>query len=115
VGAWVVDADDAELLVELGAERRVASIEGLEQSTSLLEKASYVLGGEVVGGGAVLPELSFGSGTGGADLGDPLLHDSWVGAGLQSGPVAIQAALAEVVPRFVDLEVAVPHLSPAVW
>jgi hypothetical protein len=21
----------------------------------------------------------------------------------------------EVVPRFVDLEVAVPHLSPAVW
>jgi hypothetical protein len=22
---------------------------------------------------------------------------------------------AEVVPRFVDLEVAVPHLSPAVW
>jgi hypothetical protein len=24
-------------------------------------------------------------------------------------------AVSEVVPRFVDLEVAVPHLSPAVW
>ena len=23
--------------------------------------------------------------------------------------------IAEVVPRFVELEVAVPHLSPAIW
>jgi hypothetical protein len=26
-----------------------------------------------------------------------------------------QHPASEVVPRFVDLEVAVPHLSPAVW
>ena len=35
-----------------------------------------------------------------------------VGAGLAG--LSLARAL-EVVPRFVDLEVAVPHLSPAVW
>jgi hypothetical protein len=38
--------------------------------------------------------LDFGGGPGGGDLGDPLLHDGRVGAGLQGGPVAVQAALA---------------------
>jgi len=94
VAAWVVDAVDPEFLVELGTQRRVASIESLEQATRLLEKGSYLLGGEAVRGGAVLPELGFGGGAGGADLGDPLLHDVGVGAGLQGGSVAVQAALA---------------------
>ena len=41
-----------------------------------------------------VPELRFSGGPGGGDLGDPLLHDGGVGAGLQGGPVAFQAALA---------------------
>ena len=41
-----------------------------------------------------VPELGFGGGPGSGDLGDPLLHDGRVGAGLQCGPVAVQAALA---------------------
>ena len=42
----VVEAVDAELLVELGSEHRVASIEGLEQAASVLEEASHLLGRE---------------------------------------------------------------------
>ena len=29
--------------------------------------------------------------------------------------IRVVSIVEEVVPRFVDLEVAVPHLSPAVW
>jgi hypothetical protein len=33
--------------------------------------------------------LGFGGAPGGGDLGDPLLHDGGVGAGLQGGPVPV--------------------------
>jgi hypothetical protein len=40
VAVGFVDTADAEFLVELGAQRRVASVEGLDQSTGLLEECS---------------------------------------------------------------------------
>jgi hypothetical protein len=59
--------------------RWIASIEGVDQSTGLFEECSDLLGGEPVRGGAQGPELGFGGGSGGGDLGDPLLHDGGVG------------------------------------
>ena len=94
VAVGVVDDVDAELLVELGAECWVAAVEGVDQAAGLFEESSNLLGREPLRSGARVRELGFGGGSGGGDLGDPLLHDGGVGASLQSGPVAIQAALA---------------------
>jgi hypothetical protein len=90
----VVHAVDAELLVELGMECWVASVEGADQPAGLFQEASNLLGREPLRGCVRVSELDFGGGPGSGDLGDPLLHDGRVSAGLESGPVAVQAALA---------------------
>jgi hypothetical protein len=82
VAVGVIDAVDAKFLVELGAQCWVASVQGLDQSAGLLQEASYLLGGGYIGSNAMLLELGFGGAPGGGDLGDPLLHDGRVGAGL---------------------------------
>jgi hypothetical protein len=82
VAVGIVDGVDAQFLVELGAERRIAMGEGVDQATSLLKEVPHLFGREPVRGGARVPELGFGGGPGDGDLGDPLLHDDRVGAGL---------------------------------
>ena len=55
----VVDAVDSELLVELGAECWVASVEGVDEPAGLFEEASYLLG--VSPSGAVCESWSWAS------------------------------------------------------
>jgi hypothetical protein len=45
VAVGVIDAVDAEFLVELGAQCRVAAVEGVDQPAGLLQEASYLLRG----------------------------------------------------------------------
>jgi hypothetical protein len=52
VAVRIVDAVDAELLVELGPECRVAPVEGFDQSARPFDEVSHLLGREPVGGGA---------------------------------------------------------------
>ena len=47
--------------------------------------------GRPLRGRARVPELRFGGGTGGGDLGDPLVHDGRVGPSLQGGPASVAA------------------------
>jgi hypothetical protein len=94
VAVGVLDAVDAKFLVELGTLGRVASMEGLHQSAGLFDEVLYLLGREPIRRGARVPELGFGGSSGGGDLGDPMLYDGGVGAGLYGGPVAVKATLA---------------------
>jgi hypothetical protein len=54
VAVGVVDAVNAEFLVEPGAQGRVAAVEGVDQPAGLLQEASYLLRGGSIGSNALL-------------------------------------------------------------
>lgn len=90
----VVHAVDAELLVELGMECWVASVEGADQPVDLFEEAPNLPGREPLRGCVRVPKVDFGGGPGSGNLGDPLLHDGGSVPASRAARVAIQAVLA---------------------